>query len=97
MPGDQDRVQRLAVAVHPAGDHADRLHRGHVQPAQVAEQPVLMDGQVLQHLLDREHLLPHRTNRTTCREIPRGRATSLSSGQSSSGVAQGRVISWVTG
>ncbi len=57
VAGDQDRVQGLAVVVHPVGDHADRLNRGDLQPAQITEQPVLVQGEVLQHLLDGEHLL----------------------------------------
>ena len=52
VPGDQDRVERLAVGVEPVGDHADRLDRRGVEPGQVAQQPVLVQGEVLEHLLD---------------------------------------------
>ena len=40
---------------------------------------------------------PTRTNRTTWREMPRGRATSFSAGHSASGVSQGRVIRRASG
>ena len=97
MPRDQDRVQRLAVPVDPVGDHPNCLDRRNVQPGQVAEQPVLVQGQMLQHLLEGVDLLADPDEATTCREMPRGRATRSSSGQSSNGVAQGSVINRASG
>jgi hypothetical protein len=56
MLGDQHRVQRLTGRIEPGGDHADRLDRRGVQPVEVAQQPVFVDREVLQHLLDRVDL-----------------------------------------
>ena len=95
--GDEDGVERVAGGVQPCGDDADGLDRRGVQPGEVAQQPVLVLGEVLQHLLDRVDSEPTRTKRTTCREMPRGRATRLSSGHCASGVSQGSVINRASG
>ena len=61
MPGDQARLDLLAVGVLAAGDDADRLDGRDLDPAQVAQQPVLAAGDRLAGLLDGVHLVlePH--------------------------------------
>ena len=51
VPGDQRRLDLLAVGGLAAADHADRLDRGQAEPAQVAQQPVLPVGPLLAGLL----------------------------------------------
>ena len=51
VPGDQGRLDLLAVGVLAAADHADRLDGRQPEAAQVAQQPVLAERQVLAGLL----------------------------------------------
>ena len=41
--------------VEPVGDHPDGLHRRRVQPGEIPQQPVLVQGEVLENLLARVH------------------------------------------
>src|SRR5215212_8656871 len=62
--GDQDRIEWSTVDVNPISNHADGLHRGCVQAREVTQQPILVDGQMLEHFLHRVNLGtdPHETN-----------------------------------
>src|SRR5665648_52567 len=51
MLGDQYGLQPLAVRVLPAGDHPDRFHARHADPAQCPQQLVLAVGDALTDLL----------------------------------------------
>ena len=55
VPGDQRRVERLAVVVDPAGEHAHCLDGGQVAALQLAQEAVLPQRDLLAHLLDGVH------------------------------------------
>src|SRR5699024_7191208 len=52
VAGDQTGVQRLTAGVGATGDDGQRLHAGQVEPAQGAQQLVLVAGEVGRDLLD---------------------------------------------
>ena len=47
MPGDQDRVERLALFVDTSCDHTHRLNCGSVQSGKVPQQLVLVQSEML--------------------------------------------------
>ena len=91
VPGDQDRVERLAVGVEPVRSPR-RSPRPTGCPAGSgrAAAGTRARARCSSTSLTAYTSWPTRTNRTTCREMPRGRATSFSSGHSSSGVVPGQ-------
>ena len=57
VPGDQGRLDRLALVVLAPGHDPDRVDGRDLDPAQVAQQPVLAPGDRLAGLLDGVHLV----------------------------------------
>ena len=94
--GDQDGIEWLAGGVQRSVTTPTASTEG-VSRRVIAEQPILVDGEMLEHFLHRVDIVADPHERTTWREMPRGSATSMSSGHSASGVSQGRVSSRVSG
>ena len=59
VPGQEARVERLALGRDPAADDAERLDAGQVHPLEVAQHGVLAAGEVDLDLLDRQHAVRH--------------------------------------